>query len=327
MLTRKEIINDRELCRDKALGGFSGLAIGDTLGELARSELYHERYGVTMGLHGCSESTDDTEFAVLTAKIIVASEGRVTSEAVHQAWMEYIVKPGILKKSGVVSHGAANNLRRGLKPPLSGMDNCNAWDDGAAMRIAPIGIVCAGDPEQASEMARIDAQISHSLDGIWGAQAVAASVAVAMADGTIEEIVEAGMRQIPEDSWLGRTCARAAAICQEEKTLRNAWDRLHDELWTPVRASCPEAIPQAFSIVRLVGEQGFLDSVIAASNFGRDADTLGAIVGAITGARYGAKAIPDEWIQTTRKPRGIALAFAASEDIVLLAKEIADLIH
>jgi ADP-ribosylglycohydrolase len=327
MISRKKLIDDKDLRHDKSLGCLIGLAIGDTLGELARSEYYHERYGVTMNLYGSSESTDDTEFALLTAKIIIASNGNITEKAVYDAWMKYVVDEGIKKKTGVVSHGAMENLRRGIKPPLTGHDNCNAWDDGAAMRIAPIGIVCAGDPDRAATMAEVDAQISHSYDGIWGAQAVAASVAVAMVDGTVDEIVEAGLKQIPHDSWLGRSCKRAMDICEEEKTLKGSWERLHDELWTPVRASCPEAISQMYALLKLTGDRGFKDSVIAASNFGRDADTLGAIVGAITGAKYGVKDIPPEWIETTRRPRGIALSFAALEDIVDLANELANLIR
>lgn len=218
-------------------------------------------------------------------------------------------------------------IQPGIKPPLSGQDNCNAYDDGAAMRIAPIGIVCAGEPDRAVELARIDAQISHFDDGIWGAQAIAASIAVAMVDGTVDEIVQAGMRQIPDDSWLGRSCKRAMDICDEEKTLRNAWERLHDELWTGYRASCPEAISQTYAIFRLIADKGFEDSVIAGSNFGRDADTIGAIIGAMTGAMYGANAIRPQWIETTRRPRGISLAFTASEDIVKVASELADLIR
>ncbi len=45
----------------------------------------------------------------------------------------------------------------------------------------PIGIYCAGDPDKARELCRIDAEISHSRDGIWGAQMVAVAVAMAMA--------------------------------------------------------------------------------------------------------------------------------------------------
>ena len=74
--------------------------------------------------------------------------------------------------------------------------------DGSAMRIGPIGIVCAGDPEKAAAMAKIESEVSHFRDGVWGAQAVAAAVSVAMVDGTMDEILDAAMKVIPEESWL-----------------------------------------------------------------------------------------------------------------------------
>ncbi|HRE28349.1 MAG TPA: ADP-ribosylglycohydrolase family protein, partial [Anaerolineales bacterium] len=63
-----------------------------------------------------------------------------------------------------------------------------------------------------------------------------------------------------------------------------------------------------------------------ACNFGRDADTIGAVVGALTGARHGVGVIPPEWIERVRRPSGVCLRFAAQEDIVALADGLAALI-
>jgi ADP-ribosylglycohydrolase len=175
-------------------------------------------------------------------------------------------------------------------------------------------------------MAEVDARISHYADGVWAAQAIAASIAVAMVDGTVEEIVEAGLAQIPVESWLGRAMARAMTICDQEKTLEKAWERLHTELWLGYRAAAPEAIAQTYAIFRLIGDQGFRSCVIVGSNFGRDADTLGAMLGALTGAKYGAESIPDGWIEKVRKPRGVCLPFAANYDIVELSEQLSNLI-
>jgi len=51
---------------------------------------------------------------------------------------------------------AINNLRAGLAPPVTGSDNHEMWSDGAAMRIAPVGILCAGDPREAARLAAIE---------------------------------------------------------------------------------------------------------------------------------------------------------------------------
>ena len=194
------------------------------------------------------------------------------------------------------------------------------------MRIAPIGIVCAGAPERAARLAEMDACVSHYRDGVWGAQAVAASVAVAMVDGTVEEIVEAGLRFIPKDSWLGRWMAKAMAIVDEAGALERAWDALHRDLWTFIRCSNAEALSQTYALFRLTGGD-FVDGVIYAGNFGRDADTLAALVGALSGAKHGAKAIPAEWIEKTRCPTGRCLSFTAELDIADVARELASLIE
>jgi ADP-ribosylglycohydrolase len=63
-----------------------------------------------------------------------------------------------------------------------------------------------------------------------------------------------------------------------------------------------------------------------AANFGRDADTISAVVGALAGARQGAQIIPDDWVEIVRRPSGVCLKFAAQEDIPTLARQLADLI-
>ena len=92
--------------------------------------------------------------------------GELTQEAVTAAWLENVAVQDEFKRGGDSEVEAANNLRRGLRPPQSGMFNTYHLSDGAAMRIAPIGIAAAGDPKAAARMAEIDASISHSMDGI-----------------------------------------------------------------------------------------------------------------------------------------------------------------
>jgi ADP-ribosylglycohydrolase len=327
MLTRKQLAENRELCQEKALGCLAGLAIGDSLGDQARSPENHIRYGITRDLHdSVNQSTDDTEFALLTAMACIESRGDLTAGVVVEMWWRYVLSAADLgPRAGIPLHGAAENLRRGILPPYSGIDNCDNYDDGASMRIAAIGVICAGDPGRAAQLAEIDACISHAQDGIWGAQAVAASIAAAMVDGSVDEIIAAGTACIPENSWLGRWMARGQAICAETGSLDAAWDRLHDELWTAVRCSNPEALAQVYALFRLT-EGDFVKGIIAAANFGRDADTLAALVGALAGARNGASAIPDGWIEKTRRPTGQCLPLTTHLDVVDVAWKLAELI-
>ena len=317
---------ERSHWESKAVGCLVGLAVGDALGDLGRDNEYRKRYGLVTELHRNAKSTDDTEFALLTARTLVDCQGDLSVEAVLGAWQRYILdQGGVFERGGQPLYGAVANLRRGILPPLSGRDNVGNTDDGAAMRIAPIGILCAGNPQRASQLAAIDAQISHYADGIWAAQAVAAAVAVAMVDGTTEDVLGAATEQIPEDSWLGRGLQRAMQICDAAEQIEDAWEPLHTELWTPSHSAAAEAIPQALAIVRMT-DGDFRRGLFWAANFGRDADTIGAVVGALAGARHGVQAIPEHWIEVVRRPSGVCLKFAAQEDIPHLARELAALI-
>ena len=323
MITRQDLARNKTLAQDKAVGSLLGLAVGDALGDLGRNQEHRLRYGLATDLTAAAKSTDDTEFALLTARTILDHDGELTTAAVVSSWQRYILDlGGVFERGGKPQYGAVANLRRGLLPPLSGIDNVQNDDDGAAMRIAPVGILCAGEPDRAAALAAIEAQISHARDGIWAAQAVAASVAVAMVDGTVDEIIAAGRRQIPEDSWLGRTMARAMTICDASANIDGAWLPLHDDLWTPTHSVSPEAIPQAYAIFRLTGGD-FARGMFWGCNFGRDADTIGAVIGALSGALHGRQVIPAAWADRVRRPAGVCLKFAAQEDVVTVAEQLA----
>ncbi|MBK8023700.1 MAG: ADP-ribosylglycohydrolase family protein [Chloroflexi bacterium] len=310
----------------RAIGCLQGLAVGDAFGDLGRNQDYRLRYGIITELYAGAKSTDDTEFAVLTAQTLIDCGGKLTYESLMAAWDKYILQQGgMFERGGKPLYGAVANLQRGILPPLSGSDNVQNNDDGAAMRIAPVGIVCAGHPQRAASMAALDAQVSHANDGIWAAQAVAASVAVAMAGGGVDAIVEAGRAVIPADSWLARAMQRAMNICDSTGDLFTALEQLHVQLWTPVHSMAAEAVPQAYAVFRLT-KGDFLQGMIWAGNFGRDADTISAIVGALSGAMHGESVIPPHWAAMVDTPAGVCLKFAAQKSMRRLAEQLVALI-
>ena len=327
MLTRRELLANREDLSNRVYGALIGLAIGDSLGDAARKQENRESYGITTDFNsGASWSTDDTEFALLTAQTLIACGGRLTSDLVVAAWREHVIAQDELRRGGASEVGAAANLRRGIQPPLSGQFNTYHQSDGAAMRIAPIGVFCAGDPDRAKRLAEEDACVSHFREGIWGAQAVAAAVAVAMADGTMAEIFSAALSAMPKDSWIYAAMNTAFGIVDRANgSILDAWMPLHDALRTTSWATSAEAIPSALACLRLAGDD-FRRGVVLAANFARDADTIGAVAGAILGAKYGASAIPERWREKTRYPSGTCLRFTKGMDILALSEQLTDLI-
>ena len=325
MLTRQELLQNPDLYRDKARGALIGLAIGDSFGDASRKPENQMAYGFTTDFNkGASWSTDDTEFAMLTAQILIESGGRPTSDCVVDAWLKHVATQDELKRGGASEFEASRNLRKGLRPPLSGRYNAYGHSDGAAMRISPVGVLCAGDVDRAIAMAEIDASISHDREGIWGAQSVAAAVAAAMADADIDEILAAAMKPIPKDTWYAYAMQRALDIVDEaDGNLLLAWMPLHDELWTSYKAAVSEAVAEAFGVLKLM-HGDFRTGVTCAGNFGRDADTIGAICGAILGAKYGYHTIPPVWAEKPRYPTGICLLFTKGMDIRAVADRLTD---
>lgn len=326
MISKAELQSNRQLCRDRAIGSLIGHAIGDSFGDAARTADNHFMYGITMDFPGKDAwSTDDTEFALLTANTIIESKGQLTPEAVLNAWKEHVLVQDEFPRGGASEREAALNIKRGMLPPLTGQFNAYHLSDGAAMRSGPIGIVCAGDPQKAREMAEIDSQLSHWRDGIWGAQAVAAAVAVAMVGGSVEEIVAAAVDSAPEDSWLRYNLLKSLAIVDAASSLEEAWMPLHAALVSEYKAVVPEAVSEAICIFKLTNGD-FRKGIIYGGNFGRDADTIAAIIGAISGARCGLSGIPESWAQKCRYPTGTCLAFTKGRDIFKIGENLAKLI-
>ncbi|MDR2069702.1 MAG: ADP-ribosylglycohydrolase family protein [Spirochaetaceae bacterium] len=328
MKTREDLIKNPALAREKALGALIGLAVGDSLGDAARTQANRETYGITTDFNpGASWSTDDTEFALLTAKTLISYGGVLTGEAVVRAWFEDVVVQDEYKRGGASEKAAADNLRMGLRPPLSGKFSTFHMSDGAAMRISPVGIIKAGDPEGAAALAEIDASVSHYGDGIWGAQAVAAAVAVAMVDGDIEEIISTAMKFIPSDSWLYHNLTVAFRLIEEARgNILDCWMPLHDRLRASAWATTAEAIPAAFAALKLE-HRDFRSGLVLAANFARDADTIGAVAGSILGAKYGLSAIPPAWVEKVRYPSGTCLQFTKGLDLAAVGEDLAALIR
>ena len=326
MISRTELRKNKTLCVDRACGALIGHAIGDSFGDAARSQENHFLYGITMDFgDGPAPGTDDTEFALLTAQTLIDCAGNLTDEMVLDAWRRHVIPLSELHRGGASEREAAANIRRGILPPLSGRHNAYHMSDGAAMRITPIGIVAAGAPAEAARLAEIEARISHAADGIWGAQAVAVGIATAMAGGTVAEVFGAARESTPADSWSRHTFDRVESIIGGHGTLENAWMPLHRALWSEYKAAAPEAVAEAFAVFRLVNGD-FRRGIVYGGNWGRDADTIAAIVGALCGALHGRAAIPVAWAEKVRVATGTCLPFTKGVDIFTIAEQLSQLI-
>ena len=75
---------------------------------------------------------------------------------------------------------------------------------GAQIFIDGWGMISPGDPEQAADLARRAASVSHDGEAIYGAQVVAAMEAQAFVESDIDKLLDVGVSVIPHDSLIYR---------------------------------------------------------------------------------------------------------------------------
>jgi ADP-ribosylglycohydrolase len=317
--------------RNRIRGAVLGQAIGDALGaptEGMTREAIRQQYGrVTGFLADDPAGTDDTEYAALTAQILLEHGPQLTPADVARGWIRALVNQTTPFENGGFSEmDAIHNLAKGLLPPASGCDNHELWSDGSAMRVAPIGAYCPGDPREAARLAAIDAQVSHARDGIWCGQAVAAAVAAAITTDRWSDVVQAGVEATPPASWSRRMIEKAVAIGTGPGTREERLDDLERRIaifhypWADV---APEATALAFGVFA-IAEGEYVESVLGGVNIGRDADTIAAMAGAMAGALNGVDSIPAEWTDRLGPLRGSCIEAMAGIDLWELADKIAE---
>ena len=315
---------------DRARGCLAGLAIGDALGRpvegMSSSEIRTKFGDVQSFLSQTPGGSDDTEYAILTAHALLKYGRSVTSQQIAQLWIEKVCQQTeTFLGAGFSEMAAIANLKSGLLPPQSGK-HFHAWSDGLAMRVAPIGIVGDGDLALTKRLTIADGEVSHSGEGIESGIAISTAISAAMVGADARECVTVAKNSIKEDSWSHRAIVAAEKIVADGSRLdiHSLTDEIVDRVATHdyVYADlAPEAVSLALAAV-LFGDGDFVKTLLFAVNMGRDADTIAAMAGAITGAMVGFESIPEHWRNTMQEVQGSCLAYTRGINPVDLAEEL-----
>jgi ADP-ribosylglycohydrolase len=226
-------------------------------------------------------------------------------------------------------HGHADPREAGV----GNIVNC-----GAAMYMAPVGIVNAADPDGAYAEA-IDLTGAHqSSYGREAAGVMAAAVAAALAPGaTIDSVVVDSLRLARDGTR--QAIAAVTAVAREVDLagdyitpLRSAmapFDTVGEQYRAPdlgarrpSRLHSIEELPLALGCV-LAADGDYQQAVLAAVNYGRDSDSIAGMAGAIAGALNGNAAIPPEWVAAVSDGSRIDL-FEHADRLADLALELAE---
>lgn len=311
----------------KAWGCLAGLALGDALGmptEFLTPEQIAAQYGRVEGLvappdwhpHAAlpwGRITDDTEQALALAEVYLR-DGQMSAEAAAQAMLDWATAQSehLALYLGPSTRRALETLRAGESPRQSGRAGKT---NGAAMRIAPVGIVNAGNLDGASSDTIEACLPTHGTTlAISGAAAVACAVAEAMRDGaTLDSVLEAAaegaVRGRRHGAWvwtppLEQRFALALRLVRGADTEAKAIRALYD--YVGVDMLVTESIPTAFGLAALA-EGDPMRAVRYAANIGGDSDTIGAIAGAVCGALRGIEAVDRAMLAEVERVNGFDL--------------------
>lgn len=234
---------------------------------------------------------DDLNFSLLALRLLESHGQDFTSADVAQAWLDWLPAGRVFTAERV----AYRNLLLGLVPPATARRH-NPFREwiGAAIRADLYGWVNPGRPELAAELARRDAAVSHTGDGIQGARWVAAMTSAAVVATGVEPVLDAGAAVLPPGSRLASAVDHARSLAAAEPDWETVVDALyarHGDLhWVHIRNNA------ALVAAALTHGRGELSrSICAVVSGGWDTDSNGATVGSVTGALAGAAAIDPRW--------------------------------
>lgn len=149
-------------------------------------------------------------------------------------WLNYIMeKQSILWWGGVgrsTEHTAFIRLKQGYKSPQSGSKALNgaivAEQIGAQIFIDAFGMIAPGNPEMAVRLAKYAGEVSHDGEAVYGAQVVAAMVAMAFVENDINKIMDAAVQFIPADSLIAHVHRDVRAWALADADWRRTYARI-----------------------------------------------------------------------------------------------------
>jgi poly(ADP-ribose) glycohydrolase ARH3 len=278
------------MLRSKFAGCLVGSAVGDAMGRSLEG-LWIQELKVEEGFSG--RWTDDTHMMIGVAESLIENEGFDGSHMAQtfirnyerEPWRGYASGPPRVFKwirSGVAWNEAAKRLFGGT----------GSYGNGAAMRVAPVGILYHDDLERLRSVAYGQSQITHAhVLGKEGAALQACAVALAVNADPSSELETSAFLERLKDFTRSEVYGRKLEVAEK---LLNEKDRVRvvRELGNGVEAQ--SSVPTAIYCF-LCNPQSFEESLLYAISLGGDTDTIGAMTCAISGAYHGVEVIPERW--------------------------------
>lgn len=270
-------------------GSLLGLAVDDALGgrfEAQSADWIRSRYPTPQSLieklpDGELWYTDDTQMMIGVAETLV-EHGEIDEELLCRTFVaNYVPSRGYGRGTRVILEAIEEG--RDHRQVVDRMFPGGSLGNGAAMRVAPVGLRFHDDVEVVRQQARLSSLPTHTHPlGIEGAQLLAVAVALAVRTERLDQEEFYGdLLRCAQTSEFQERLTQAARLTAADdlQRLGNGIKAL-DSVVTAIAcfALHPDSYGQAIGNAILLGG---------------DTDTIAAMTGALSGAYLGVRAIPD----------------------------------
>lgn len=283
-------------------GSLLGTAFGDILGAavegMSRTDI-RASYGQVRDFldtgRGLGRYTDDTQMTIALATSIQRCRG-VDGADCARTYADFFEPQ---RGYGGSAARILEALRRGADYRDTGtmFFPSGSFGNGAAMRIAPVGLVYAQSPQKIMKEKVFSAiRCTHvHPEAIDGALVHALAVGrLSLAEkGVLPNVKDFvnSLRSVCEDESMIRELQGIEELLRSGANEDEAVSRLK----TGIR--CSESVPAALWAALRYGNEPE-EAIIRAVNLGGDTDTVGAMCGALVGALHGDTWFPDRWYHT-----------------------------
>jgi ADP-ribosylglycohydrolase len=314
---------DDELAR-RFLPVVVGARIGDAMGtptEGLEPREISDRFGWVSDFEG--DGTDDSLMATLLADALIGTDGEACADDWAAQWLSQ--REAIQDKRDRFFISVLHTMQKldyGWLPRRVAAGNMPS--SSSAMCIWPVGLVNAGRPTAAAAQAYALAGLIHvgEVDFCQDAAAViAAAVAVGLRPGVgISEACAIALRSLhPVSGGCMRSLIDDAlslvSSCSDYREFR---DRYHAGRRQTILCDARETVPAAVALA-VLAEGQLLRAVEYGANFGRDADTIASMAGALCGAVGEAQPLPAAWTDRLG-PEAMGSAVRLAEDLATAAR-------
>ena len=294
------MVNGADDLRDRFIGGLIGTFVGDALGMPVEGwpwwriqQTYGEIRELLPARLGRGTYTDDTLLMIALTESLLAQQGNIVPEDIIKRFCDaYQPTRGF----GAGMHTLVRMWERGVpwQEAARSLFKGGSYGNGAAMRVAPVGLLYHNDLQMAYENGVLQAQVTHAHPlGQQGAglQAMAVALAVQMSRRTFsrEDFLGELEAALPAEADVYR---RALMLAGELYPHWEERDLIVSKLGN--RSAAHRSVPTAIFAFTLFWSS-FEDALVYAVSLGGDTDTLAAMTGAIAGAFHGAQAVPQRW--------------------------------